>query len=290
MKKIIFTLALLLSVSASWRTAQAQWVAPMAAPPACPSGAPGCDAPINVSPLPQTKEGGLILGGKLKFNNIQNIYNNTLNVFGRTFAVGKTSLDTGDMCIDSNKNGIYDSGDQCLSSLAIPDPTNLFGESGEAWTLYYNATEKKWLPTWLLRVYSDASTNRDRKFGMVVVGEPRRSNIGWENPPGSDNAYNSFCTSAGVCYDRNDVSFRVWGPATFIGPGQTPAQIVAAEPSHLHDDTAVRIFGETGTSADPALWVNGKVAFPALPVDTTNSATNFVISNANGVLYLKLAQ
>ncbi|HBB65221.1 MAG TPA: hypothetical protein DCZ84_01095 [Candidatus Vogelbacteria bacterium] len=294
MKKIIFILATLLTTP----FAHAQWVGPVYAPPACPAGSPGCDAPINVSVIPQTKEGGLTLGGKFKsFNQLLNFNNNTFNIFGRAFATGKTAGDTGDVCIDSNKNGIYDANDQCISSFKLPDPNSFLGEGGEAWTLYYNAVEKKWLPTWLLRIYSDASTNRDRKFGMVVVGEPSRSNIGWEAPPGSDNLYNSFCTQSGICYDRNDVSFRVWGPATFVGPSQSAGAIAAAEPAHLHDDTAVRIFGEvTGTGGgvaptdDPALWVNGKVAFPALPVDTTNSATHFVISNPNGVLYLKPAQ
>lgn len=41
----------------------ANWTAPPAAPPTCPSSEPGCNAPINVGPGPQWKSGALGVGG-----------------------------------------------------------------------------------------------------------------------------------------------------------------------------------------------------------------------------------
>lgn len=37
------------------------WTEPSQAPPTCPAGEPGCDAPLNVGPIGQIKEGGLRL-------------------------------------------------------------------------------------------------------------------------------------------------------------------------------------------------------------------------------------
>ena len=39
------------------------WTGPGSAPPTCPSGEPGCDAPINISSTEQWKTGALRLGG-----------------------------------------------------------------------------------------------------------------------------------------------------------------------------------------------------------------------------------
>ena len=41
--------------------AVASWTAPPGDPTHCPSGEPGCDAPINIGPVPQSKEAGLHL-------------------------------------------------------------------------------------------------------------------------------------------------------------------------------------------------------------------------------------
>lgn len=42
--------------------ALANWTAPKYPPPTCPTGDPGCDAPINVSKTSQVKSGGLGIG------------------------------------------------------------------------------------------------------------------------------------------------------------------------------------------------------------------------------------
>jgi len=59
-----------------------------------------------------------------------------LHVLGRIFSAGETTADTGDVCIDSNKNGIYDSGDRCVGSL-LTLPTGLMYQTlrnnGSAW-------------------------------------------------------------------------------------------------------------------------------------------------------------
>jgi len=39
------------------------WTEPTQAPPGCPSGQPGCDAPVNVGPTGQIKSGALRVGG-----------------------------------------------------------------------------------------------------------------------------------------------------------------------------------------------------------------------------------
>jgi hypothetical protein len=39
------------------------WTAPLSSPPTCVSGNPGCDAPINVGSLAQTKLGSLVVNG-----------------------------------------------------------------------------------------------------------------------------------------------------------------------------------------------------------------------------------
>ncbi len=56
----IITLGLIVVVGAGYVSA---FTAPLDSPPNCPSGQPGCDAPINVGSLPQTKGGPLTVGG-----------------------------------------------------------------------------------------------------------------------------------------------------------------------------------------------------------------------------------
>lgn len=54
----VIVLALVLALGVSYVYA---WTAPTQTPPNCTSGNPGCDAPINVSNVGQTKVGGLTL-------------------------------------------------------------------------------------------------------------------------------------------------------------------------------------------------------------------------------------
>ena len=56
----VIVLALMLTVGIG--ALRADWSAPSSLPPACTSGSPGCDAPINVSSASQTKIGGLVIG------------------------------------------------------------------------------------------------------------------------------------------------------------------------------------------------------------------------------------
>ena len=57
----VVILALVLGLGISY--AQAVWTGPLASPPTCVTGNPGCDAPINVSATAQTKTGDLTAGG-----------------------------------------------------------------------------------------------------------------------------------------------------------------------------------------------------------------------------------
>ncbi len=59
-----------------------------------------------------------------------------LHVLGRIFSAGETTTDTGDICIDSNKNGIYDSADRCVGSLLVLPPGSVnqtLRSTGNAW-------------------------------------------------------------------------------------------------------------------------------------------------------------
>jgi hypothetical protein len=58
-KSFIIVLALVLGVGYAY----ANFTAPTQAPPGCPTGSPGCDAPINVSATAQAKSGSLTIGG-----------------------------------------------------------------------------------------------------------------------------------------------------------------------------------------------------------------------------------
>ncbi len=63
MSKLLSTFLLALAlVFVSTSVALADWTPPVATPPTCASGSPGCDAPINVSLFPQTKAGSLQIG------------------------------------------------------------------------------------------------------------------------------------------------------------------------------------------------------------------------------------
>ena len=57
----VVVLALVLGLGISY--AQAVWTGPLASPPNCTAGNPGCDAPINVSATAQTKTGDFTAGG-----------------------------------------------------------------------------------------------------------------------------------------------------------------------------------------------------------------------------------
>lgn len=56
-------LAVLISLSLIGQTVLADWVQPNQPPPGCPAGSPGCDAPVNVSGVEQTKPGALNVWG-----------------------------------------------------------------------------------------------------------------------------------------------------------------------------------------------------------------------------------
>src|SRR3989339_130890 len=60
MKKHIFSITLVVLgfiIGVSTLSVFADWTAPQHAPPICPSGKPGCDAPLNVGPNSQDKKG-----------------------------------------------------------------------------------------------------------------------------------------------------------------------------------------------------------------------------------------
>lgn len=65
MKQLLINLsiALVLALFVLPLAGLADWTAPLDNPPTCESGDPGCDPPINVSGVGQTKLGGLIVGG-----------------------------------------------------------------------------------------------------------------------------------------------------------------------------------------------------------------------------------
>ncbi len=52
---------LTLALSISFQSLLAAWTAPLASPPGCTAGNPGCDAPLNIGPLMQVKSGALWL-------------------------------------------------------------------------------------------------------------------------------------------------------------------------------------------------------------------------------------
>lgn len=58
-KAIILALILVAGVG----YASANWTAPTNTPPTCPTGSPGCDAPLHVGSIGQIKGGPLTLGG-----------------------------------------------------------------------------------------------------------------------------------------------------------------------------------------------------------------------------------
>ncbi|MFH1822776.1 MAG: hypothetical protein ABH830_03690, partial [Patescibacteria group bacterium] len=90
MKKYYFNFLILifltLGLSISLQSLLADWTAPVADPPTCASGDPGCDAPLNVSNTAQQKAGTLILntGGS----------ENGLIVENGKVGVGTTNPDT----------------------------------------------------------------------------------------------------------------------------------------------------------------------------------------------------
>src|SRR3989344_1603398 len=79
------------------------WTGAPGTPPTCPSGSPGCDAPLNVSSTGQKKAGGLAMGptapsvpangaildvyGTGAFTNV--LVTNTLKISGGSPAAGK---------------------------------------------------------------------------------------------------------------------------------------------------------------------------------------------------------
>ena len=58
-KSIILALILVAGVG----YVSAAWTAPVSAPPICNTGDPGCDAPIHVGGVDQTKTGGITASG-----------------------------------------------------------------------------------------------------------------------------------------------------------------------------------------------------------------------------------
>src|SRR3989344_2598477 len=63
----------------------AAWTGPSQPPPNCPTGEPGCDAPLNVGPAVQTKSGGLNIGGNLEITG-------TIKIAGGSPGLGKVLI------------------------------------------------------------------------------------------------------------------------------------------------------------------------------------------------------
>src|SRR3989344_3091563 len=57
----------------------ADWSAPISSPPTCVSGDPGCDAPINIGSVDQTKNAGLGLVGNFNVGGFS-IFNNNVGI------------------------------------------------------------------------------------------------------------------------------------------------------------------------------------------------------------------
>lgn len=62
MSKLLSTIVLSVLALVVTPVAYANWTPPLALPPTCAAGSPGCDAPINVSINPQVKAGALNIG------------------------------------------------------------------------------------------------------------------------------------------------------------------------------------------------------------------------------------
>ena len=67
------------------------WVGPPGAPTTCPSGEPGCDAPIHVGSATQTKSGTLILSDSTRGLEVD--YGALLAIGGGNVGIGTTTTD-----------------------------------------------------------------------------------------------------------------------------------------------------------------------------------------------------
>lgn len=121
-------LGLVIAIGATYAVA---WTGPTGTPPNCPTGSPGCDAPINVSANGQTKTGALILGaagasttlrtvaGKAAFGTSAAIPTNVLALFGGTAGrIGAMEYcdQAGENCLDPEivYNYVYNIGDDLV--------------------------------------------------------------------------------------------------------------------------------------------------------------------------------
>ncbi|MFM2357579.1 MAG: hypothetical protein RJA61_316 [Candidatus Parcubacteria bacterium] len=140
----IVTLALMLSVGVSY--VFADWTPPLATPPGCTTGQPGCDAPIHVGSVGQTKVGNLIINGQ---NAAGTPYANGLLVLNGRVGVGTASPDTKFTVQAAGANGINlapDTGDtqnsgRLFFSNIVSSASNAFSilASNQELQLRYNA-------------------------------------------------------------------------------------------------------------------------------------------------------
>ncbi|MBI2481956.1 MAG: hypothetical protein HYV76_00045 [Candidatus Vogelbacteria bacterium] len=91
MSKLLSAILLVLAFVVAMPIALADWTAPIATPPTCATGSPGCDAPINVSANDQIKAGSLKAGVLGVGNNLSSwiLQNRTDAGLGGAFNIAK---------------------------------------------------------------------------------------------------------------------------------------------------------------------------------------------------------
>jgi hypothetical protein len=97
----IIVIALILAVGIQYIYAQTNtWISAPGAPTNCPTGDPGCDAPINVSSTAQDKLGSLTVNGSTVAQNPVGLYSWGQSVFDNTGGSAVSAI----RIIDGNQN------------------------------------------------------------------------------------------------------------------------------------------------------------------------------------------
>ena len=184
----IITLALIIALGIR---SIAAFSNPPGAPPACPSGYPGCDAPLNAGPTAQSKAGALTLNASSSGQ-----YPTGLYVFGQTVLDNSIASSSAVKIVDGSQHAGYVLTSDGNGNATWAAPTGGGGGGGGSVVTGTSPTFTLPAGTWTLSVFLAYPNCTDKNISLQLDGGTIASRVGFGDQQGcSDSTVSGTVTS-----------------------------------------------------------------------------------------------